>query len=421
MTTKPTYTPTLRFPDFLNDGEWEVKRLGEICIVNPPSKDIPNEFNYLDLESVVAGRIISCNRIKREGAPSRAQRLVQKYDVLFQMVRPYQQNNLYFLLEDGQYVASTGYAVLRSKEGVSDSGYLYHIVHSKDFLSQVLQRCTGSNYPAINSSSLEDICVPLPPLPEQRRIAQALTALDELIAATNEKLEQMKAYKKGLMQQLFVDSIGGGKSLNINYLQIPKLRFPEFYQEKEWEEKKLGDYLYEHKTKSDGKCQVYSVSVTKGVINQMEYLGRSFASSDTSNYKLVKPFDIVYTKSPTGEFPYGIIKQSLIGHNVIVSPLYGVFSPSNQYIGYIIHSYFESSTRTNNYLAPIVQKGAKNTIQISNDVFLSQNVCLPSNENEQRKIASCLSAMDETINAYTEKVGLLGQYKKGLMQQMFVN
>ena len=183
----------------------------------------------------------------------------------------------------------------------------------------------------------------------------------------------------------------------------------------------MGDYLYEHKTKSDGKCQVYSVSVTKGVINQMEYLGRSFASSDTSNYKLVKPFDIVYTKSPTGEFPYGIIKQSLIGHNVIVSPLYGVFSPSNQYIGYMIQSYFESSTRTNNYLAPIVQKGAKNTIQISNDVFLSQNVCLPSNENEQRKIAECLSAMDETINAYTKKVSLLGQYKKGLMQQMFVN
>lgn len=204
-------------------------------------------------------------------------------------------------------------------------------------------------------------------------------------------------------------------------MSISKLRFPAFYQEKEWEEKKLGDYLYEHKTKSDGKCQVYSVSVTKGVINQMEYLGRSFASSDTSNYKLVKPFDIVYTKSPTGEFPYGIIKQSLIGHNVIVSPLYGVFSPSNQYIGYMIQSYFESSTRTNNYLAPIVQKGAKNTIQISNDVFLSQNVCLPSNENEQRKIAECLSAMDETINAYTKKVSLLGQYKKGLMQQMFVN
>lgn len=203
MTTKPTYTPAIRFPYFLNDGEWEVKRLGEICLVNPPSKDIPEEFNYLDLESVVAGRIIGCNRIKREGAPSRAQRLVQKYDVLFQMVRPYQQNNLYFLLEDGQYVASTGYAVLRSKEGVSDSGFLYHIVHSENFLSQVLQRCTGSNYPAINSSSLEDIYVPFPPLAEQRRIAACLYALDEMLAATNEKLEQLKAYKKGLMQNLF--------------------------------------------------------------------------------------------------------------------------------------------------------------------------------------------------------------------------
>ena len=211
MTTKPTYNhiPTLRFPGFQNNGGWEVKRLGEICIVNPPSRDIPDEFYYLDLESVVAGRIIGCNRIKREGAPSRAQRLVQKYDVLFQMVRPYQQNNLYFLFEDGQYVASTGYAVLRAKEGVSDSGYLYHIVHSKDFLSQVLQRCTGSNYPAINSSSLEDICVPYPPLAEQHRIAACLSALDEMLAATNEKLEQMKTYKKGLMQQLFVNSTGG--------------------------------------------------------------------------------------------------------------------------------------------------------------------------------------------------------------------
>ena len=209
--------------------------------------------------------------------------------------------------------------------------------------------------------------------------------------------------------------MGGGKSV------IPRLRFPKFNNTNKWEVKKLRDYLSEHKTKSDGKCQVYSVSVSKGVVNQVEYLGRSFSASDTSNYKLAKPFDVIYTKSPTGNFPFGIVKQSHVEHNVIVSPLYGVFSPRNQYIGYIIHSFFESPERTSNYLSPIVQKGAKNTIQISNDVLLSGNVCFPSDEKEQQKIALCLSSINEMTNHYTNKIDLLQQQKYGLMQQLFSN
>ena len=417
MTTKPIYTPALRFPDFLNDGEWRFVHGNELFepIVN---KNHNSELPVLAItqdQGAVPRDMIDYKVIVSEKSVA-GYKVVEVGDFIISL-RSFQGG-----IEYSNYkgLCSPAYIILRKKDdSICNDFYRYYFKSSR-FIKDLNRNLEGiRDGKMISYQQFSEIMLPFPPLSEQRRIAQALTALDELIAATNEKLEQMKAYKKGLMQQLFVDSMGGGKSLKINYLQIPKLRFPEFYEEKEWEEKKLGDYLYEHKTKSDGKCQVYSVSVTKGVINQMEYLGRSFASSDTSNYKLVKPFDIVYTKSPTGEFPYGIIKQSLIGHNVIVSPLYGVFSPSNQYIGYIIHSYFESSTRTNNYLAPIVQKGAKNTIQISNDVFLSQNVCLPSNENEQRKIASCLSAMDETINAYTEKVGLLGQYKKGLMQQMF--
>lgn len=207
--------------------------------------------------------------------------------------------------------------------------------------------------------------------------------------------------------------MGGGKSV------IPRLRFPKFNNTNKWGVKKLRDYLFEHKTKSDGKCQVYSVSVSKGVVNQIEYLGRSFSASDTSNYKLAKTFDVIYTKSPTGNFPFGIVKQSHIEHDVIVSPLYGVFSPKNPYIGYIIHSFFESPERTNNYLSPIVQKGAKNTIQISNDVFLSGNVCFPSDEEEQKEIALCLSSINEITNHYINIIDLLQQYKKGLMQQLF--
>ena len=198
---------------------------------------------------------------------------------------------------------------------------------------------------------------------------------------------------------------------------IPNLRFPKFSGE--WEARPLSDFLYEHKTKSDGKCEVHSVSVTQGVVNQVKYLGRSFAASDTSKYNLAKSGDVIYTKSPTGAFPFGIIKQNKNPYNVIVSPLYAVYTPVTPYLGYILDSYFESPANTNNYLSSLVQKGAKNTINITNDTFVSKFVCLPTDPAEQQKIASCLSAMDDLIAAQAEKVEALKEKKTGLMQQLF--
>ncbi|MFQ9504811.1 MAG: restriction endonuclease subunit S [Alistipes indistinctus] len=200
---------------------------------------------------------------------------------------------------------------------------------------------------------------------------------------------------------------------------VPPLRFPEFHGSKGWDLKPLSDYLTEYRQKSDGRSKVHSVSLSKGIVNQIEYLGRSFSADDTSHYKLVKPYDIVYTKSPTGDFPYGIVKQNFNPYNVIVSPLYGVFTPNNQYIGYIIHSFFESAIRLNNYLSTLVQKGAKNTIQISNDTFISKEILLPDNEDEQQKIAECLSSIDTLIKVTGNKIDELKAHKKGLMQQLF--
>ena len=270
----------------------------------------------------------------------------------------------------------------------------------------------GVKVTSISKSALQNIYLTFPEsFEEQQKIADCLSSIDSYISSINEKIEQLKAHKKSLMQKLFPQN---GKT-------VPEYRFPEFAKDGAWTEKKLGDYLVEHKMKNDGQCEVYSVSVSKGVVNQIDYLGRSFSASDTSKYKLVKPFDIIYTKSPTGSFPYGIIKQSFIAHNVIVSPLYGVFSPLNKYIGYIIHSYFESPERTNNYLAPIVKKGAKNTIQISNDTFLSQTVCFPSNLKEQRKIAEGLFSISKIIKLYTAKINYLESQKQGLIQRLFPN
>ena len=202
-----------------------------------------------------------------------------------------------------------------------------------------------------------------------------------------------------------------------NNSRVPRLRFPGFTGE--WKEQPLANFLFEHKTKSDGKCAVHSVSVSQGVVDQVKYLGRSFAAADTSKYNLAKPGDIIYTKSPTGAFPYGIVKQNKNPYNVIVSPLYAVYTPVTPYLGYILDSYFESPVNTNNYLSSLVQKGAKNTINITNDTFVSKAVCLPTDPAEQKKIAECLAEMDKLIAAQNENVDALKEKKKGLMQQLF--
>lgn len=198
-----------------------------------------------------------------------------------------------------------------------------------------------------------------------------------------------------------------------------KYRFPEFLNELEWTERKLSDVLNEHGLKSTGNEEVYSVSVHKGVVNQVEHLGRSFSASNTDNYKRVLHGDVIYTKSPTGNFPLGIIKQSKVNFPVIVSPLYGVFTPETYGLGYILDAYFESPSNVHNYLSSIIQKGAKNTININNTTFLSKSLYLPNNKDEQQKIASCLSSLDELIAAHTDKLEALKDHKKGLMQQLF--
>lgn len=197
----------------------------------------------------------------------------------------------------------------------------------------------------------------------------------------------------------------------------PKLRFPGF--DAEWTNDPLSSVLVEHKEKNHDGCEVFSVSLEHGIINQIAYLGRSFAASDTSNYNRARPFDIAYTKSPLRDYPFGIVKQCRTDRSVALSPLYGVFTPANRNLGLLIEAYFDSPSRSKLFLAPLCQKGAKNTIQISNATFLSGRLPLPRDTDEQQKIADCLSSLDELITAESQKLEALKAHKKGLMQQLF--
>jgi len=198
---------------------------------------------------------------------------------------------------------------------------------------------------------------------------------------------------------------------------VPNLRFPRFSDP--WAYEPLSKVLKEHKLKNTKGRDVFSVSMEYGIVNQIELLGRSYAAADTAHYTIGRRYDVVYTKSPLKAFPFGVVKQCKFDGEVALSPLYGVFTPPNPHLGLLIEAYFESPNRSKDFLSPLCQKGAKNTLQITNTTFLSGRLPLPTQPAEQQKIAECLSSVDELIGAQARKLDALKTHKKGLMQQLF--
>lgn len=209
----------------------------------------------------------------------------------------------------------------------------------------------------------------------------------------------METYKRGVIFSIF-------KEDNPFDIQIKKTP--------------LSELLTEYRNRNTENLMVCSVAVGKGVVNQIEHLGRSFAAADTSNYGKVKPGDIVYTKSPTGNFPYGIVKQSRQKQDVAVSPLYGVYTPKSFSAGTLIHNYFEQSENANNYIRPLAQKGAKNTINITTSYFLQGSIPFPKVENDIGKLANFFSLIDEKIQQTENFLQNLSMQKKELLHRMFI-
>ena len=152
--------------------------MGEITEFNPKA-ELPELFEYVDLESVVGTEMISHREETKTTAPSRAQRLAQMGDLFYQTVRPYQRNNYLFDKDDKAYVFSTGYAQMRPH---IDGYFLFSFVQTELLVKAVLDRCTGTSYPAINDNDLAKMVVRIPILKsEQKLIGSFFCNLDNLI------------------------------------------------------------------------------------------------------------------------------------------------------------------------------------------------------------------------------------------------
>lgn len=191
--------PELRFPGFTEP--WEQRKLYEVAEFNPKS-ELPDRFEYVDLESVVGTEMVSHRTELKATAPSRAQRLAKTGDVFYQTVRPYQKNNYLFLKPDENYVFSTGYAQMRPS---IDTAFLMSFLQNDRFVKVVLDNCTGTSYPAINSNDLSNLEISLPvSRDEQNKVGEVFRNLDNLITLNKRKLNHLQQQKKGLLQQMFI-------------------------------------------------------------------------------------------------------------------------------------------------------------------------------------------------------------------------
>ena len=200
--------PKLRFKGF-ND-EWKKIQLDSFVDINPKNDSLPEQFIYIDLESVNNGILTTRKIINKSEAPSRAQRTIKENDILYQTVRPYQMNNLFVKNFDSDYpyIASTGYALLRTKE---NPYFVYSILYQKSFVNKVLDMCTGTSYPAISANDLGTITVGLPSLKEQEKISKTLELLDKKIELQSKKIEDLKLFKKGLLISKFSNKVKNKK------------------------------------------------------------------------------------------------------------------------------------------------------------------------------------------------------------------
>ena len=389
---KKVYVPNLRFPEF--QGEWVKNTLGDISEFSKDrlnSKELSCD-NYVATENMLQDYqgIVAASKI-----PSSTNVIkFSKGDVLLSNIRPYLKKVWYADRDGG---CSADVFVFKALSACIPD-FLHYVIANDRFINFAMSGAKGVKMPRGDKEQMKTYEIGLPSIEEQKKIAKLLSLLDERIATQNKIIDKLQSLIKGIMVELQNQGVNKGT----------------------WKKVFLSDVLTERNERNTNLFQVFSVSVSQGVVNQVDYLGRSFAAKDTSKYNVVHYGDLVYTKSPTGSFPYGIVKQSLNLENVAVSPLYGVYKPKSIAVGAYLHEYFMSEINTHNYLHPLIQKGAKNTINITNQRFLENCVLLSTNINELLQISRLLRSLNNKIKYQQDILQQYHKQKQYLLRQMFI-
>ena len=363
--------PKIRFKGYEDD--WEQRKWIDVVdisteMVNPTTGEYDNMPHIApgNIESFTGRILDNVKTVKEEQLISGKFRF-RPDDVVYGKINP--QLGKYFYATVNGLTSADAY-VFNGKNGLKQK-FLFALLQTSDFFKYSVSVSKRSGMPKINRDELNAYSFLMPSEEEQDRIGSYLLQLDHLIT-----LHQRKCYR-------FI------------YIALDA-----------WEQRKLKDYLEvsreKNKTESYGKEDVLSVSGEHGIVNQIEFQGRSFAGVSVANYGVVEAGDVVYTKSPLKSNPYGIIKTNK-GKTGIVSTLYAVYKPRMNTNSEFVQIYFELDSRMNSYMHPLVNKGAKNDMKVSDENALKGPVAFPELE-EQNAITQYFDKLDRLITLHQHKL-----------------
>jgi len=409
MNNDKKIVPELRFPEFINDGEWQYlngDELFEPISNRDHNSDLPilaisQEHGAIPREMIDYTVIASKESIN-------SYKVVEKGDFIISL-RSFQGG-----IEYSNYkgICSPAYIILRKKQKLDDIFFKFYF-KTDLYIRQLNKNLEGiRDGKMVSYKQFSEILLPYPSINEQKKIASHLTSIEELIGSHKQKLDTLKNHKSGLMQNLFPQK---GKTL-------PNYRFPKFQNTNDWQEINFNKVFKRVTRKNKENNQnILTISALKGLVNQEEYFNKKIASRDVTNYYLICKGEFAYNKSYSKDYPVGAIKKLDKYDFGVVSTLYICFKCQQGYSNDYFEQFFESGV-FNEQLDKIAQEGARDhgllNVSVA-DFFDTLVVKVPPTKDEEQKITSCLQALNNLINAQEEKISQLELHKKGIIQALF--
>ncbi len=415
--SKKTVTPKLRFPEFVESGEWEVKHLIDVCgkITQGGTPDTSNpdywngSIEWLtpaEMGNIETRFIDSTSRkITEEGLRNCSSDLLPINSVIISTRAPIG----HLAINRSLMAINQGCKALIPNESTNYNFLYYSLLNSKPFLVDL---GAGNTFKELSGSSLKNFEAPFPELSEQQKIADCLSALDELLTAERARLEALKAYKKGLLQNLFPAE---GES-------VPALRFPEFQSAGEWEERKFGQIsknITAGGTPNTSKSDYWNGNIrwmNSGELNYKkvyEVQGRITEKGlQNSSTRLIPIHCVLIGLAGQGR-TRGTVAMNMI--ELCTNQSIAAIFPNEEifnsnFLYHNLDSRYDELRR--------ISTGGEGRGGLNLQIIKSLKIKLPSLP-EQQKIAACLSALDEEITSQSQRVAGLAVHKKGLLQGLF--